>query len=417
MIPVAMPKYTSFKTLADGSTGYYWTCPARYRKAGCPFRAAALGTNLPQAELYAAAKVWNDRLDAWRAERNSAAAPDTTRFGTLEWLVNTYLRHDSFLEHVSEFSRPDYRRVFDRVCATEIDRPNGMKGRIGDAKVNNIAVTTAEKIYKSFQTDGANRTSEKVVTYCKAMWKRMKPHYPELFRTDTPNPWEGVTLKKRTKKVKGHVDRETTYKFAEGAIRLERPELAAAAVLAFEFFLRPSNIGAGYAAWTGYRGESAPDKIVFTHRKTGERAEHPLEYVDEDGALIALYAQAEAILKQVPKYGLSIVCQKSGKLFGDGTRLSQDVRDIADKLTEEGALEPGFTLDAARHGGLTELEEQGLTEGQGRVLSKHKTATAYRGYAKETEKRVLEATKRRFGHSEQPELFSKNNGQKIEKNG
>lgn len=49
---------------------------------------------------------------------------------------------------------------------------------------------------------------------------------------------------------------------------------------------------------------------------------------------------------------------------------------------------------------MTELEEKGLTEGQGRVLSKHKTASAYRGYAKETEKRVLEATKKRFGRSE-----------------
>ncbi len=46
---------------------------------------------------------------------------------------------------------------------------------------------------------------------------------------------------------------------------------------------------------------------------------------------------------------------------------------------------------------MTELEEKGLTEGQGRVLSKHRTATAYRGYAKETELRVLEATKKRMG--------------------
>ena len=49
---------------------------------------------------------------------------------------------------------------------------------------------------------------------------------------------------------------------------------------------------------------------------------------------------------------------------------------------------------------MMELEESGLTEGQGRALSKHNTATAYRGYAKEAEKRVLEATKKRFGHSE-----------------
>ena len=38
---------------------------------------------------------------------------------------------------------------------------------------------------------------------------------------------------------------------------------------------------------------------------------------------------------------------------------------------------------------MTELEEAALTEGQGRALSGHKTAQAYRGYAKETFDRAL----------------------------
>jgi hypothetical protein len=41
-----------------------------------------------------------------------------------------------------------------------------------------------------------------------------------------------------------------------------------------------------------------------------------------------------------------------------------------------------FTLDACRHGGMTELEEAELTDGQGRALSGHKTRQAYSGYAK-----------------------------------
>ena len=57
-----------------------------------------------------------------------------------------------------------------------------------------------------------------------------------------------------------------------------------------------------------------------------------------------------------------------------------------------------FTLDACRHGGMTELEEAELTEGQGRALSGHKTAQAYRGYAKETMKRALAATRKRHAH-------------------
>lgn len=416
MVPVIMPQYTSFKTLANGSTGYYWTCPTLYRKAGCPYRSAALGVNLSQKELYEAAGVWNARLEEWRRERSTASVgPDVSRYGTVEWLMNAYLKHPSFLERVAEFSRPDYKRVLDRVCDTILKADKtGNSVRVGDARVGQIGVSTAEKIYAEF---GATHTGEKVLTYCKAMWKRMQPHHPELFRLDTPNPWEGVTLRRRKKTTKGHVDRETVYAFANGAIENGRGELAAAAVLAFEWLMRPSSIGAGYAPWTGYRASDHPDKIRLKHRKTDELALHPLEYLDEDtGELVKLYEDAEKVLSQAPRYGTSIVTKKNGVLFGDGTFLAHEVREMADKLREEGKPVPeGFSLDKCRHGGMTELEEMGLTEGQGRVLSKHKTASAYRGYAKETEKRVLEATKKRFGRSEQPKITNEIKGRKIGK--
>jgi hypothetical protein len=57
-----------------------------------------------------------------------------------------------------------------------------------------------------------------------------------------------------------------------------------------------------------------------------------------------------------------------------------------------------FTLDACRHGGMTELEEAELTDGQGRALSTHKTQQSYEGYAKRTAKRMLSATKKRHAH-------------------
>ncbi len=393
MVSMALPRYVLTKTLAKGGTGFYWTCPTRYRKLGCPYRAAALGENISMKELEAAAAVWNTRLDAWLIERHGNAKVDTSRYGTVEWMVNTYLSHDSFLERVAEFSRPDYRRVFDRVCDTVIKAERtGVPTRIGDANLNQITVRTAEKIYKAF-SDSA-RTSEKVVTYCKAMWKRMHPHYPELFRQDTANPWEGVTLKKRDKQVKGHVDRQTVYRFAQAAVAKKRGELAAAAVLAFEWLMRPSNIGAGYAAWSGYRGGAHPDKIEIRHRKTGEVALHPLEFIDEDGQLVKLYPDAEKILAQAPRYGASIVAQHNGNIFGDGGYLTQEIAALA---ADEDVGMKGFTLDKARHGGMTELEELGLTEGEGRALSKHRTSRSYIGYAKETEKRMLNATKKRFG--------------------
>lgn len=393
MVPMTMPRYTSFRTLSNGATGFYWICPMWFRKQGCPYKASPLGENLSMKELAAAAKLWNDRLDAWlseRKQRKGGHEPDTSRYGTVEWLVNTYLNHDSFLERVGEFSRPDYRRVFDRVCDTVIKAERtGIPARIGDAKINQITVRTAEKIYHAFSESG--RTSEKVITYCKAMWKRMQPHYPEMMRSDTANPWEGVTVKKRDKQIKGHVDRATVYRFANAAVAKGRGELAAAAILAFEWLMRPSNIGAGYAAWSGYRGGAHPDKIEIRHRKTGEMALHPLEFVEDD-LLIKLYPDAEKILAQVPRYGTSIVAQHNGNLFGDGGYLTQEIAALA---ADEDVGMKGFTLDKARHGGMTELEELGLTEGEGRALSKHRTSRSYTGYAKDTELRVLNATRKR----------------------
>ena len=61
-------------------------------------------------------------------------------------------------------------------------------------------------------------------------------------------------------------------------------------------------------------------------------------------------------------------------------------------------LSSTFTLDACRHGGMTELEEAELTDGQGRALSAHKSQQAYEGYAKRTMERALSATRKRHAH-------------------
>ena len=71
------------------------------------------------------------------------------------------------------------------------------------------------------------------------------------------------------------------------------------------------------------------------------------------------------------------------------------IHTMRDKL----GLPATFTLDACRHGGMTELEEAELTDGQGRALSAHKSQQAYAGYAKRTLKRALAATRKRHAHA------------------
>ena len=116
---------------------------------------------------------------------------------------------------------------------------------------------------------------------------------------------------------------------------------------------------------------------------------HPL--ADEDGE--PFYADAESILAKLPKRAVLMIAGPEGQQYKP-TRFAQLVRRAADRL----GLPTTFSLDACRHGGMTELEEAELTEGQGMALSAHKTPRAYRGYAKRTEKRVLAATRRWIAH-------------------
>jgi hypothetical protein len=168
-------------------------------------------------------------------------------------------------------------------------------------------------------------------------------------------------------------------------------------VICFEFLQRPENVLAGYLAWPDYRGKDAPTAIKINHHKTDAVVWHPLEESTEHGA-VKFYGDAEAVLSQLPRRGVAMILKERR----DGTaepytamQMSKIVRKLRDRL----GLPSTFTLDACRHGGMTELEEAELTDGQGRALSGHRTQRAYEGYAKRTLERALPATRKRYAHA------------------
>ena len=75
----------------------------------------------------------------------------------------------------------------------------------------------------------------------------------------------------------------------------------------------------------------------------------------------------------------------------------RDTRTRVARARKAAGLPSYLTLDACRHGGLTELGDAGLTEQQEMALSGHSTPDALRGYVKKTEvQREIAARKRRF---------------------
>jgi hypothetical protein len=95
---------------------------------------------------------------------------------------------------------------------------------------------------------------------------------------------------------------------------------------------------------------------------------HPLEET-VDGEIVKFYAEAEDILSHLPKLGIPIIMRRieKGERKGDAKvwsypgmeKVVQQLRKKIDGVSEL------FTLDACRHGGITELEEAELTDGQG----------------------------------------------------
>lgn len=204
-----------------------------------------------------------------------------------------------------------------------------------------------------------------------------------------------AAIKKRRKAVKSAVTWSEVHTFAKGAIAEGHPEAAAAAVIAFEFLQRPENIIDGAVTWTDYRGPVDPHRIRIRHFKTDEMVLLPLDDLDDDGAVIdRFYPEAEAILDQVPRRGIPIVLRPDGTphTLSSMPKLVRKLRDQIDGVPDH------FTLDACRHGGMTELEEAEIEETQGRALSGHRSARSYRGYAKMTKRRAMGPTKRRIAH-------------------
>ncbi|WP_439392395.1 hypothetical protein ACRQ5Q_22630 [Bradyrhizobium sp. PMVTL-01] len=407
-----LPRFVRPKQVS-GQTRYYWELPSYYKKLGCTLHAeheTALGADFDSA--CTRARTLNGLFDDWdRIRLGEAPAPKAKLApGTVDWLFKTYRTSNDWKERVSKRTAPDHERTMDLLA--NIRGKSGQ--RIGDKLVASITPAAADKLYEIVRDTPSRkgkktrpRTAEKVVAVCRHAWKVVHRLHPGFFiqgaqvgETPVWNPWEGVAMTRRRKATKPAATRDDVYTFAWGAVNAGHPDAAAAAVICFEWLQRPENVLAGYVTWNDYRGASHPNQIRIEHHKTGEMVLHPLEEVVTDLATgersrVLFYEEAEDVLAKVPKLGLGIVMRErpGGPVKWDIMQMGRLVRGLREQLN----LPATFTLDACRHGGMTELEEAELTDGQGRALSGHKSK-AYEGYAKRTEKRALAATRKRHAH-------------------
>lgn len=397
-----LPRHVIPKPLASGRTGYYYNVPTKYRKLKCPVSNEPLGTDY--AVMKDRAKILNEQFDEWDQARKGlpVSGVNVPKYGTVDWLFREYKISKAYLEKVAERSRSDYEWAMDEIC--NVLTKSG--DRIGSRLVKTISPRAADKLYDKFIAGKGKklpagkqrlRTGEKLIGLCRKAWRVVHRLFPDEFDPKVPNPWLGVTLKVRAKAKKAAVSRDEVYAFAWGAIDKGYPEAAATAVICFEWLQRPENVVAGHMKWSDYRSPTSPSTITVEHHKTGTVAPHPLEEVGPEG-LVRFYADAEEVLAKLPRRGIPMILMDQGD---DPAKpwIYSSLNHVVVRLRKDIEGVPAhFTFDACRHGGMTELEEAELTDGQGRALSTHKTQKAYEGYAKRTAKRMLSATRKRYAH-------------------
>ncbi len=394
-VTVELPRHVIPKRLVSGKTAYYYNVPTKYRALKCPIANEPLGVDY--AKMVARAATLNGLFDEWDQQRKGLPVTGVAvpKFGTVDWLFREYRISKAYQEKVSLRSRKDYEWAMQEICDTLTKKGDRVGGRL----VKTVTPRGADKLYDRFIAGPKGerlRTGEKLTTLCRKAWRVVHRLFPEEFDGAVPNPWVGVTMKTRIKLTKHAVTRDDVYAFAHGCVERGEVEAAAAAVICFEWLQRPENVIAGHIKWSGYR-TGGKATIRIEHHKTGAIIDHPLEDRLADGSIVRFYEEAEEILAHLKRRGVPMILRET-KSGASKPFAFSGMQKIVQRMRKQLELPTIFTLDACRHGGMTELEEAELTEGQGRALSAHRTRESYAGYAKRTEARMLSATRKRHAH-------------------
>ena len=183
--------------------------------------------------------------------------------------------------------------------------------------------------------------------------------------------------------------------------------LAVGSLICYEWLQRPEDVRKGRITWTDYRPAHKPRHVQIFHHKTGERVWQPLDHIVDDpdtGETVVhqLYPELEAMIDRLPKLGVPLVMfePQKGPKDADGKRTPRLYSEpysqhLVQTARVDAKLPAHVTLEACRHGGMTECGDAELTEQEIMSLSGHVTPAAARLYVKRTERQRLQAAIKR----------------------
>lgn len=417
------PRYMKSRRLKSGQVAFYWVPQERDRKAGFPIQGEALGHNFDAAA--ARARFLNEHLDDWRSGRGVPTDVRLShRVGTIDWWHHEFQQHDAF-KKLSERTQDDYREALASVAdlPTKLkDAKTGEPIRMGTLAVSSLSQQAVDKIYSKIRDGGrVNRQADYAMDVCRRAWKVVRRANPGLFlipvvgpdgRTQrlAINPFEQMIRADYKRDTAKPASRQDAQALASALEAKGHAALGVASLICYEWLQRPEDVRSGRITWTDYRPPHRPREVQIFHHKTGERVWQPLDHVstdDDTGQEIIrpLYPELEAMIERLPRLGVPLVLftpqrgpkdasgKRTPRLYSEpyAQHLVQDARAKAN-------IPSHVTLEACRHGGMTELGDFELTEQEIMSLSGHVTPAAARLYVKRTERQRLQAAvKRRDG--------------------
>ncbi len=410
-----LPAHVQAKALKSGRIAYYWSPHNRDVAAGLPLKREALGTDIEAAAQRA--RALNAGLQAWRDGRGGSAPDLGPPRGSLRWVAHLYFTETRDFARVSARSKADYRREIDLLLDVPLEK---RAGTVGDVPVAACSPRFVDKVYDRLLVGPRGRRPRQanlcVARFARA-WDAVARIEPQVMPGE--NPWRGV-VKESTGREKPAATRAQAYALSAAIRAAGHPQLALAPVVCFEWMQRPENVLAGHLTWAHWKPAHRPDAVQIHHHKTGERVWHGLS--DGDGPL---HPEAEALMDTTERLGIPVVLYRParGPEGADGQRAPRaytfrHARAVVRKAAAAAGLPDWLTLDACRHGGLTELGDAGLTESEEMSISAHATPEAKRRYVKRTESRRLSAARKRrawiekqAGRQNAPETARQNGGE------
>ena len=428
--PLGWPKLMVAKRLKSGRIAYYWDTPTWAKKKGCTLKSEALGGDYARAKQRCD-EVLNPYFDAWLAGCSPEIhISDRPLIGTFDWLISVYKTLPKYTRR-PEKTRKSYDKALRLVSEYKLK-----DGRLfGSLSIASIKPASADVLFDKlrlveeplldddgkmvFGDDGKpvkrirerTRTALLAMVCCRTAWNWARRAKPEII--PALNPFAGVDLQYKAATTRPVTHAELS-RFVKAADDAGEHSIGTAAMIAFYWLQRETDI-IGRLSWVQhYRPADNPNIARIYHHKTRELVEMPL--YDEDGTI--LWPELMERLDTAARRGTLIVMRdkldRKRKIY---LPWKEDYfrHRVAD-IRNAAGIDPAAKFMGLRHGGNTEGADADLTDAQLRALSGHKTASMTVLYAKQTMKQ------RREGHEsgsqrEQKQSICRNERPKVCRNG